>query len=220
MMAPMIEGLFVVLEGIDGAGTTTQTARLVAALRVRGLAALGTREPSDGPIGTQIRQILTGRLVVRPSGGGCAAPAWPTQALLFAADRVDHLESEVLPNLRDGVTVVSDRYDYSSVAYQGAATDDLAVVAWIRAINGQARRPDITFVLDVPAAVALDRRRRRAGRSELFEIEELQSRLADFYVGIAAHFPDDNIVHIDGARDEDAVAADILAAVEEFRARG
>ena len=125
----MREGLFVVLEGIDGAGTTTQVARLVASLRARGIGALGTREPSDGPIGTQIRQILTGRLVVRSPAGGHAPPGWPTLALLFAADRVDHLESEIVPNLRDGVIVVSDRYDHSSVAYQGAATDDPAGAA-------------------------------------------------------------------------------------------
>jgi len=154
MIAPMSEGIFVVVEGIDGAGTTTQTNRLVATLRARGLPAMATREPSDGPIGTQIRQILTGRLVIRPAAGGCAPPCWPTLALLFAADRVDHLEAEVMPNLRDGVIVVSDRYDHSSVAYQGASTDDPSVVAWIRAINAKARRPDLTLVLDVPAAVA------------------------------------------------------------------
>lgn len=210
----MREGLFVVLEGIDGAGTTTQVARLVASLRARGIGALGTREPSDGPIGTQIRQILTGRLVVRSPAGGAAPPGWPTLALLFAADRVDHLESEIVPNLRDGVIVVSDRYDHSSVAYQGAATDDPAIVAWIRAINGRARRPDLTIVLDVPADVALERRRRRAGRAELYEVDELQCRLAAYYARIDAHFPEDTVLHLDGARDADAVAADILAAVE------
>lgn len=73
----MREGLFVVLEGIDGAGTTTQVARLVASLRARGIGALGTREPSDGPIGTQIRQILTGRLVVRSPAGDTRRRAGP-----------------------------------------------------------------------------------------------------------------------------------------------
>lgn len=98
----MREGLFVVLEGIDGAGTTTQVARLVASLRARGIGALGTREPSDGPIGTQIRQILTGRLVVRSPAGGHAPPGWPTLALLFAADRVDHLSPRSCPTSATG----------------------------------------------------------------------------------------------------------------------
>lgn len=215
----MREGLFVVLEGIDGAGTTTQAARLVASLRARGVGALGTREPSDGPIGTQIRQILSGRLVVRSPTGGYAPPGWATLALLFAADRVDHLESEIVPNLRDGILVVSDRYDHSSVAYQGAATDDPATVAWIRTLNRRARRPDLTLVLDVPAAVALERRRHRAGPAELYEVDEFQARLAAFYARIEAHFPEDTVHHIDGARDADTVAADVLAAVEARLAR-
>src|SRR5512139_742195 len=113
----MIEGLFIAIEGIDGAGTTTQAKLLFDGLRARGLPVHLTREPSDGPIGVLIRQILTGRVVV-PGLQGPRAPDWATMALLFAADRLDHVEAEIAPNLADGVTVVSDRYDYSSVAYQ------------------------------------------------------------------------------------------------------
>jgi dTMP kinase len=116
----MIEGQFIVIEGVDGAGTTTQTGLLVQALRGRGLPVRSTREPSDGPIGTMLRQILTGRIVV-PGMSGTRPPTWTTMALLFAADRLDHLEAEVVPNLMDGVTVVSDRYDLSSIAYQSVS---------------------------------------------------------------------------------------------------
>ena len=107
-------GKFVVLEGMDGAGTTTQAARLAEALRARGVHVRLTREPSDGPIGMMVRQVLTGR-IVSPAG---RAPGWATMALLFAADRMDHVESEIEPFLLAGGTVISDRYDASSLAYQ------------------------------------------------------------------------------------------------------
>src|SRR4051794_39705484 len=111
-------GRFIVLEGIDGAGTTTQTARLVDRLRGDGKTAVKiTREPSDGPIGSLVRQVLTGRIV---SPGG-RAPGWTTMALLFAADRMDHVESEIEPFLLSDGVVVSDRYDASSLAYQSVS---------------------------------------------------------------------------------------------------
>jgi dTMP kinase len=132
-------GKLVVLEGIDGAGTTTQAARLGERLRGEGVAARVTREPSDGPVGTLVRQVLTGRIIV-PGG---RAPGWATMALLFAADRMDHVESEVEPFVAQGGVVVSDRYDASSLAYQsvssGAESKD--AVEWIRSLNRYVRRP-------------------------------------------------------------------------------
>jgi dTMP kinase len=215
----MIEGHFIVLEGIDGAGTTTQVELLGSALRRRGLPVHTTREPSDGPIGTMIRQVLRGRLVV-PGVSGARAPAWTTMALLFAADRVDHLDAEIVPNLLDGVTVVSDRYDHSSVAYQSADVIAPDAVEWIKAINSKARRPDLTIVVDVRPETAARRRKQRAGRPELYEDADLQARLADFYTRLEEHFPGERIVHIDGERDADAVHRDVLAAVDALRALG
>lgn len=218
----MIEGHFIVLEGIDGSGTTTQTGRLADALRARGLPAHTTREPSDGPIGMLIRQVLTGRLVVPGSTGG-RAPSWSTMACLFAADRLDHLEAEIHPNLRDGVTVISDRYDASSVAYQSISSGlelDASVIDWIRTVNSRARRPDLTLVLDVPVAEANRRRRQRQGRVEIYDDDELQAALARFYTDIDAFFPTDRIVHIDANRSVDEVAADVLRAVEDLRRLG
>ena len=91
-------GLFVVLEGLDGAGTTTQCEALGQALRAAGKRVATTREPSDGPVGMLIRQALTGRL-----GLGRGAPLTPdAMALLFAADRVDHVASEIEPALKKG----------------------------------------------------------------------------------------------------------------------
>lgn len=216
----MIEGNFIVIEGIDGAGTSTQVNLLGAALRKRGLPVHTTREPSDGPIGTLIRQVLQGRLVV-PGVSGPHPPSWATMALLFAADRLDHLEAEVVPNLMDGVTVISDRYYHSSVAYQSAAESaDKSTVEWIRTLNARARRPDLVVVLDVRAEVAARRRRERSGRPEIYDDTEFQERLAVFYAAIESHFPDERIVHIDGERDVESVLKDVIAAVDALRALG
>lgn len=215
----MIEGHFVVLEGIDGAGTTTQVQRLAASMRARGLPVHTTREPSDGPIGTMIRQVLTGRLVVPGPAGGHAL-GWATMALLFAADRMDHLQAEVLPNVMEGVTVVSDRYDHSSAAYQSATSNDAASVAWIRQLNQRARRPDLTVVLDVDPRVAYERRQQRAGFREIYDDDELQQKLASFYATVEQWFPDERIVHVNGNHDADTVQRDVLAAVEALRRAG
>src|ERR1700761_1561558 len=95
---------FVVIEGIDGAGTTTQSQRLVRALTAHGQSALATHEPSRGPIGLHLREILAERV---PLHGDAAAQL----ALLFAADRLDHLGREVRPALVAGTWVICDRYD-------------------------------------------------------------------------------------------------------------
>lgn len=213
----MIEGNFIAIEGVDGAGTTTQAELLGAALSERGLPIHITREPSDGPVGTMIRQILTGRIVV-PGMHGVRAPTWTTMALLFAADRLDHLEAEVNPNLMDGVTVITDRYYHSSVAYQSSSAgggDD--AIAWVRELNRHARRPDLTIVLDVSYEAAAERRRVRAGTPELYEEDELQKTLATFYSKIDQYFPDDRIAHVDGNQGVDEVAAEIMRLVRELR---
>ena len=213
----MIEGLFIVLEGVDGAGTTTHTTRLKQALREKGLPITTTREPSDGPIGVLIRQILIGRVVV-PGISGHRPSSWTTMALLFAADRMDHLEATIHPNLMDGVTVLSDRYDFSSVAYQSvSAGADAETVNWVRTLNAHARRPDLTIVLDVDPTEAARRRKDRMIGREIFDDNELQAQLARFYADIEQYFPDDNVVHIDAMRDVDAVAKDVLFEVEKLR---
>jgi dTMP kinase len=216
-VAARTEGLFIALEGVDGAGTTTHTGMLARALRERGLAVHTTREPSDGPVGVLIRQILTGRVVV-PGITGHRPSSWSTMALLFAADRMDHIEATVHPNLMDGVTVISDRYDFSSVAYQSiTGGGEPETVRWVREINRHARRPDLTIVLDVDPAEAARRRRERGTGHEIFDDLVLQQQLAAFYRDIEQHFPEDHVVHVDGTRPVEQVAADVLRAVEVLR---
>jgi dTMP kinase len=213
----VIEGHFIVVEGIDGSGTTTQCSILADRLADRGMPAHTTREPSDGPVGVLIRQILTGR-VVTPSQHGARPPGWATMATLFAADRLDHLESEINPNLLDGVTVICDRYDHSSVAYQTVSSDGQAgVSSWVLELNRHARRPDLTFVLDVEPEVAAARRGLRSGGPELYEVSEMQAELARFYVKIDELFPDDTIVHIDANQGVDHVAKAMWAEVMKLR---
>lgn len=191
-------GRFIVLEGIDGAGTTTQTARLVERLRSETpkTPVKVTREPSDGPIGSLVRQVLTGRIVI-PGG---RAPGWATMALLFAADRMDHVESEIEPFLAQGGTVVSDRYDASSLAYQSVSSGrgGEQAVEWIRELNRHALRPDLTIVLDLPSDLAAARREVRGEAAQLYEQNEVQRALAEFYRDLAGHMPNDRVVIIDG----------------------
>lgn len=202
----MIEGHFIVIEGIDGSGTTTQCSILAQRLTRKGLPVHTTREPSDGPIGVLIRQVLTGRVVV-PASHGTRPPSWATMAALFAADRLDHLEAEIIPNLNDGVSVICDRYDHSSVAYQtissGGGTD---VSSWVLGLNRRARRPDLTLVLDVDPHTAATRRRSRSTSPELYEVSEMQAELATFYEKIDVLFPADTIRHIDASLGVDEVA--------------
>lgn len=206
-------GLFVVIEGIDGSGSTTHTKLLGKALRQRGLKVLETCEPSPGPIGSLIRQVLSRRLFV-PDATGPRAFAWSTMALLFAADRMDHLDSTVVPALREGAVVLSDRYDLSSLAYQSVtAPSGEKVVPWIRELNAAALRPDLTVVIDVPQEVAEERRRSRGGMEEMFESRELQARLCAVYRDAQALVPHDRVAHVAGVGAISDVAAEILSAV-------
>src|SRR5690349_21426380 len=209
-------GVFVVIEGIDGSGSTTHTKLLGKALRQRGLKVVETCEPSPGPIGALIRQVLSRRLFV-PDATGPRAFAWSTMALLFAADRMDHLDSTIVPALREGKVVLSDRYDLSSLAYQSVtAPNGDKVVPWIRELNAAALRPDLTIVIDVPVEVAEERRKNRGGVEEMFESRDLQTRLCSVYKEAESLVPLDRVVHVSGVGAASDVAAEILRRVVEL----
>ena len=195
--------MFVVIEGLDGAGTTTQTARLADALRLDGHAVHETREPSDGPIGVVIRQALKKRVVTR--AGTRLDPN--AIALLFAADRVDHLRDEVDPALRDGGIVISDRYVHSSVAYQGSECD----VEWVLEINSQARAADLVVFVDVPVEECL-RRIDARGERDLFERREFLEQVAARYE-TAFSRRDAPLARVDGTRSIEEVHSAIVGAV-------
>jgi dTMP kinase len=191
-----------VLEGLDGAGTTTQARRLVEHIRATGAQAHGTREPSDGPIGKLIREMLTGGHAI---AGTLIAQG--TFGLLFAADRLDHLQREVEPQLAAGAIVVSDRWYHSSLAYQGTGADR----DWIANLNARARQPDLTIFLEVRPEVAAQRRVAAGRVQELFEDLRMQEEVAAGYRATIAELTaaGERIEVIDGEATPDAVFAQI-----------
>ncbi len=215
----MVFGKFIVIEGIDGAGTSTQAQCIAESLRARGMSTHTTHEPSDGPIGSMIHQVLTHRLGVRDPSG-TRALAWQTMALLFAADRIDHLDVEILPNLQNGITVLCDRYDLSSVIYQSHTAGDgeniEEVAGWVRELNRKARRPDLTFVLDVDPDIAAKRRAFRSGAAELYEHAALQTRLARSYRDAERFAVGDRIIHVDGNTSRQEVTETMLKHLGEI----
>ncbi len=179
------------LEGPDKSGKTTQSLILVKTLRRKGLDAVYTTEPSTGEVGKFIRQhILRKRQRVNIA----------VEALLFAADRIDHVENEIKPLLTNNKLVISDRYVYSSLAYQGAAGLD---ISWIREVNRLILKPDLVIYLDVPLDVVLQRCR---GERSVMENEEIQERVKEVYENL---LNEENIIQIDGNRPKSIVAKDI-----------
>jgi dTMP kinase len=196
----------IVIEGLDGAGTTTQVRRLVEHLGAHGTPAHGTREPSDGPVGRLIREMLTGGHAIEGE-----KLSQGTFGLLFAADRLDHLQREVEPKLRAGVTVVSDRWYHSSLAYQGTGADR----DWIALLNARARKPDITLFLKVRAEVAAKRRAAARRTEELFEDLRMQQEVAAGYDATITELvaQGERIEILDGEQTEDQVFAAILRSI-------
>jgi dTMP kinase len=195
---------FVVVEGIDGAGSTTQSHLLSRELGRRGLTALVTHEPSQGPVGRLLRAVIERRET---------QVSERTMALLFAGDRVDHLEREVLPALEQGQWVISDRYYHSSLAYQGGATS----LPWVLELNAQARRPDVTYILALPVDLAAGRRRARQDDIELYDERDVQRRVAAVYARLPELLPGEPIVMIDGSAQLEQVTQAIL---DDLVARG
>jgi dTMP kinase len=192
-------GALIVIEGIDGSGSTTQSNMLVAWLQRIGVPAAFTSEPSKGPIGTTLRLHLGKQIDL----GGPQA-----EALTFAADRMDHVVSEIEPALANGTTVVADRYYLSSLAYQALSCD----LAWLREINRFAYRPDLTVFLAVPVDVGVARFSTRATRERFEEDREELARIAGMYeAAIAALRADgEDVQVVDGTRSPGEVHAEIV----------
>lgn len=200
----MTTGRLIVIEGLDGAGTTTQAKRVAGHL---GNAAHLTREPSEGPIGRLIREMLSGDHAIHG-----ASLSQNTFSLLFAADRLDHIQREVDPALAAGKTVISDRWYHSSLAYQGTGAER----DWITALNARARRPELTIFLEVRPEVAAKRRALANRRKELFDDLQMQIEVEAGYRATIAELRagGERIECIDGEMPEDAVFAAILRVIE------
>jgi dTMP kinase len=195
---------FLVFEGIDGSGTTTQRDRVAERLRARGHRVHETREPSDGRIGELTRALLA----VVPGQPRTVDPA--CLALLFAADRLEHLVREVEPALARGDVVICDRYVISSWVYQSLDCDP----AWVRTINTHARWPDLTFVFDLAPELALARvaeRRAATGQVvERFDVPQTQRDLARGYAALLVEGLE-GVERVDASLPIDAVTEAIVA---------
>lgn len=193
-------GKLIALEGIDGAGTTTQCELLAKALSEKGYSVYTTAEPSKGPIGQLLRRALRRE---EPLDDMALVP-------LFAADRLDHVTREIAPKLAEGTHVITDRYVLSSLAYQSL----IAPVDYVKAVNEHARHADLTVFVRVNPPVAEKRRKARGGVAERFDAKSHQEQIAQRYEH-NLHLACPNVT-IDGNAGVEAVQAEILEAVLEL----
>jgi dTMP kinase len=208
----MKRGKFIVLEGIDGAGCTTEAIKLKDYIDSKlKLPVHLTKEPTDGPVGGLIRSILAKRVGTLSYDGVFQSLEPHSLALLFAADRVDHLEVDIKPKLDNGVVVICDRYYLSSLAYQSLHMD----LKWLEAINAKCITPDLTIFVQVPPLVAERRRNRSRWHVELYEDTAKLEQVAENYLQISEMLQrrGQNIVIIDGNRPPREVQRDITAVV-------
>lgn len=161
-------GMLIVFEGIDGSGKSSQARLLAQAVKETGRLVTLSHEPTNGPHGQKVlRSFSTGRLPIEE------------EMTLFLADRREHLEKKVQPALHNGHIVILDRYYFSNMAYQ--ACDALSAEE-IRQLNEEfALPPDLVFVIDVPEEVALDRIKKRDGKTNTFEITETLQKCRKVY---------------------------------------
>jgi len=200
-------GTFIVLEGIDGSGTTTQAHKLAAILHEEGYDPLVTAEPTRGPVGLLLRRFLIKDI---PFGDEEYPPSMMT--LLFSADRLFHVSREIEPALKRGEVVICDRYALSTCAYQ--ATEETEV-AWIEDVGRHALVPDITVVLLLDPKIGLERVANRDLKREFYENLECQQRVDKNYRQLLLENRP-NVVSVNATQSIDAVAEDILAAVRPF----
>ena len=188
-------GFFICVEGLDGCGKTTQAKILVRKLRKIGYDAVYTAEPSRGKIGRFIKRYCL--------HGGKRVPSI-VEALLFAADRYEHVKTEIIPALKDGKVVVSDRYMYSSLAYQGAAGLNLD---WIRMINEHAVSPNLAIFIDVDPNTVI---KRLKPKKSVMENLETQRKVREVYLKFVEN---GELVRVDGNKPKSEVAKEIFSVV-------
>ena len=188
-------GVFIVFEGIDGSGKSTHIKALTAELKGKGYSVLQTFEPSKNRIGNFIRRYAEKNdLRLTPE----------TEALLFAADRFQHVNTIIEPALRRGRVVISDRYIYSSLAYQGAGGLD---IDWIREMNRFAPKPDIAILLDILPEFSLKRVNRR---KTVFEESDFLRKVRNIYLKLVET---KELIRVDADKPKKEVQKEIFSLV-------
>ncbi len=200
-------GIFIVIEGIDGAGKSTQAKLLAKWFETKGYDVVLTKEPTDTAFGKLIRKlVLTGGREGIIDGAKISHEA---EALLFAADRAEHVKKLIEPSIKAGKVVISDRYFYSSLAYQWARGLDLE---WLINLNKFAIRPDLVILLDLPVKESMKRINGRQLKSEFDRIAELQKKVRENYLKLVEMFPEMKIVNALASIED--IHNDIVALVE------
>ena len=205
----MEKGLFIAFEGIDGSGKSTQILNLKTYMESLGRKVYTTCEPSAGPVGLLLRQFLSGRI----EGDTRMI------ASLFAADRLDHITNKtdgMLDKLNSGVDIISDRYCFSSYAYNSV---DMPF-DWVVSVNAESMRlvkPDAVIFIDIDVDTALERISKNRFSSELFEKRERLEQVRANYFKAFEMFKDEiNICIIDGSRSVSEVAADVAREISKL----
>jgi dTMP kinase len=205
----MKSNLFIALEGIDGSGKSTQMKFLANKLTDIGYKVYSTFEPTDGPAGSLIKNIMRGRINADHR----------TIAGLFVADRLDHLLNEVngiVKKLDEGYTIITDRYYFSSYAYHGTHMD----MNWVidaNSMSAEILRPDINIFLDVSPEVCIERLNKNRNIMELYEtFENLRNVRAKYLESFEKLKHEENIFITNGDRSPEVVSADICREIERM----
>ena len=203
------KGKFIVFEGIDGSGKSTQIQYLTDRLKKGSISCYATMEPTDSPIGSVIQNIMTGRIKTDNK----------VIAALFAADRLDHLLNDVnglKAKIDEGVTVVSDRYYFSSYAYHAV---DMPM-DWVIQANEQSAqilKPTVTIFIDIDADTAMERIAKNRFQTELFEKKSRLEQVREKYLEAFEKLKDEEyVVVIDGHQTPEQIAEEVWNAVQPF----
>ena len=196
-VSPPYPGFFVVLEGIDGAGKSTQAKLLGERLTARGQKVVLSREPTMGQYGKLLRESAqTGRLSIEE------------EVELFLKDRREHVDELILPRLREGCVVIVDRYYFSTAAYQGARGVDPQEL--IRRNEEFAPEPDLLVLFDLPVEDGLARVRARGDKADHFEQLEQLRRVREIFLSINKPY----LVKVDARKEPGVIAEEIWGTVE------
>jgi dTMP kinase len=193
-------GLLIAFDGLDGSGLSTQANLLRNYLADKGVPVILTKEQTDGSIGGLIKSSLRDEWKTSPLA----------LQLLFAADRAHHLASEVEPALKQGKTVICDRYILSSLAFGSLNIN----MEFMKEMNSKFRKPDLTFIIDTDPKECLERIRRSRFHVELFEDEKKLTEIRKNFLSIKNMFP--NTYIIDGNRKIEEVFSEIRKIVDKF----
>lgn len=185
---------------MDGSGLSTQAALLKEYLVSKGNTVLLTKEQTDGIIGGLIKSNLKKEWKTSPLA----------LQLLFTADRAHHLALEIEPALEKGKIVITDRYALSTLAFGALGVD----IEFLKYINSKFRKPDVSFIIDTPPSVCLERIEKARFHTELFEEEKKLEKIRENYLSLKSHFP--NVHVIDGNRTKEEVFEDVLKIIEKF----